>query len=161
MAQGPKAKSEWTKCVCVCVFVMVCTHRSRKRFSTQLTDTGTLKKSRDGWTTRLRGLWQTQPRDFPLEKAFNELISQQVTVCCVCGMFERPTPFTQWSREQLDERAALLRSRVTTKSLKVVVQRAMICLSETVKTFDDHLIICHQCSIAVHKCKLLSLISVK
>ena len=109
------------------------------------------------WTVDLQGFWQTQPRDFVLEKAFNEVVSQQGTRCCVCCMFEWSSPYTSWSRQELDRRAGTLRtlSKVQARPLKVVVQRALVHLppSLTDSGSDDKLLVCDKCSITVHKCE--------
>lgn len=105
----------------------------------------------------MKGLWQTEPRDCVLEKAFNELVSKEGSVCCVCSMFESSTVYTHWSRECLETRAAQLRSAIVTKPLRVVVQRALVHISSTVSnsssTTTDKLLVCHHCSIATHKCE--------
>ncbi len=105
------------------------------------------------WTVKLKGLWQTEPRDFAVEKAFNEVISQEGSMCCVCSMFEAPTPYNRWTREELEAKTSCLRSQAATKPLKVVVQRALVCLPPSVSSSEDKVLVCHQCSISVHKCK--------
>ncbi|XP_064386205.1 lysine-specific demethylase 4C-like [Halichondria panicea] len=111
------------------------------------------KRSRlqEDWTVKLKGLWQTEPRDFAVEKAFNEVISQEGSMCCVCSMFEAPTPYNRWTREELEAKTSCLRSQAATKPLKVVVQRALVCLPPSVSSSEDKVLVCHQCSISVHK----------
>ena len=101
------------------------------------------------WTERFSGLWQSQPRNFLLERAFNQLASRGRTRCCVCSIFDVHSPYRGMDSaqiravsERLDRGSSgerfvieglleivsgegLCRAEVV-RSLKVVVQRALI-----------------------------------
>lgn len=93
------------------------------------------------WTDRFSGLWQSQPRNFLLEKAFNQLASRGRTRCCICCLFDVHSPYRGMDSEQIRAVCQRLhaspgnsptgrsrggRARVRVLSLKVVVQRALI-----------------------------------
>lgn len=124
------------------------------------------------WTDQFCGLWQTQPKDTLLEKAFNELISARGKHCCVCSLGDKDSMFAHFNGQKLKE----AHQRLLTKplhlkhgvmSLKVVVKRALIQLppsllvksegvrSEEASGHGEDLLTCHTCGVCVHKCKLV------
>eukprot|EP00731_Ephydatia_muelleri_P019144 Em0011g1184a len=87
--------------------------------------------AKQDWTDQFCGLWQTQPKDTLLEKAFNELISARGKHCCVCSLGDKDSMFAHFNGQKLKE----AHQRLLTKplhlkhgvmSLKVVVKRALI-----------------------------------
>ena len=90
------------------------------------------------WTKIVTGLWQTEPRDFSREKAFNEVISLKGRRCCVCSMFDTPSPYCSLDRSALDRKVAALRAIAKAQPkitpLRVVVKRALVCLPDTLLT---------------------------
>ena len=78
------------------------------------------------WRRRFNGLWQSQPHDFVVEQAFNQLMSRGGSQCCICSMFELPNPFTTYRYSQLKSTTKCLKAHETivkrglgSKSLKV------------------------------------------
>ena len=53
------------------------------------------------WTDRFTGLWKTQEADFATEQAFNQLMSLNRSQCCVCSLFESPSPFSNYKPASL------------------------------------------------------------
>lgn len=124
------------------------------------------------WTERFSGLWQTQPKDFLLEKSFNQLVRDS-GVCCICSLLAPTSPYTDFDPFQLKQ----LRSRShgtpgrrqrrsqQCKSLTVVVQRSLVELPESLQhecsvasresddEEDSKLVTCQSCQICVHKCE--------
>ena len=94
------------------------------------------------WTDRFSGLWQSQPRNFLRERAFNQLASRGRTRCCICCLFDVHSPYRGMDSGQIRaasqrlqqpsgpsgsaRRGGKRRRRVRVQSLKVVVQRALI-----------------------------------
>ena len=126
-------------------------------------------KERD-WTDRFNGLWQNQPADFVREQAFNKLMSHGGSQCCICSLFETPSPFAVFSHQRYERMVHSLRAveevmpsrRV--RSLKVVVQRALVQLPPSLegRLYQDkeeeegsQLLTCSLCNITVHKCELM------
>ena len=131
------------------------------------------------WTDKFTGLWQTQPRDFVLEKAFNQLMSAGGTRCCVCSLFDYPSPFLTFDPAKLQQlqqqMSPIKRCRVRKPlSLRVMVKRALIELPESLlhkcsvanegdnerdmpseesDEEGEQLLTCQSCSICVHRCK--------
>lgn len=122
------------------------------------------------WTEKYAGLWQTQPRDFLLEKAFNKLMAEEGSRCCVCSLFDVSSPFATFDPASLRRLHYQLqqgpRNRPKLRTLKVVVRRALITLPDSLaaKGVDEmglsdseeensELITCQSCSICVHRCK--------
>ena len=90
------------------------------------------------WTKVVTGLWQTEPRDFYREKAFNELISRMGQRCCICSMFDIPSPYLALDRSELDTRVSALRALANAQPkitpLTVVVKRALVSLPDSLLT---------------------------
>lgn len=118
-----------------------------------------LRASGKVWTDTFSGLWQNEHWNFQREKAFNLAISDDSTKCCVCSMFESPSPFHLLKPELMSEiyqdlhrdkhvhvggssressrekQFSSLHKPVT--ELRVVVQRVLIDLPETSKGTAD------------------------
>ena len=121
------------------------------------------------WTDRFTGLWQSQPEDFVREQAFNKLMSLGGSHCCICSLFESPSPFAAFSHLRLESMVRSLKAAEQSpsrqsKSLKVVVQRAMVQLppslqgrlwQEEKEEEGSQLLTCSVCNITVHKCECL------
>ena len=131
------------------------------------------------WTDKFSGLWQTQPHNFALERAFNQLMSAGGTCCCVCSIFDYPSPYLTFDPEKLQQlyqqMSPVKRHRVRKPlSLTVVVQRALIELPKSLlhkcSVADEggndrgmppeesdgegeEFLTCQSCSICVHRCK--------
>jgi jumonji domain-containing protein 2 len=50
---------------------------------------------------RFDGLWQGQESDFMMEAAFNILMSRGQSQCCICSLFDSPSPFLDYNPAQL------------------------------------------------------------
>lgn len=118
------------------------------------------------WTDRFAGLWQSQPAEFVREQAFNKLMSLGGSRCCICSLFETPSPFTMFSHQQYERMVRLLRaveenSSRSVRSLKVMVPRSLIQLPPSLEGRQWHeeqeegseLLTCSLCNITVHKCE--------
>ena len=123
------------------------------------------------WTDQFCGLWQSQPKDTLLEKAFNELISERGKRCCVCSLGAKGSMFEHFNGQKLKAAHQKLLNASSkpvhlkhgVKSLKVVVKRALIQLppsllvkSEGMETASDSgedLLTCSACNMCAHKCK--------
>ena len=118
------------------------------------------------WTDRFTGLWQSQPGDFVREQAFNKLMSLGGSHCCICSLFESPSPFAAFSHSRLESmvqslRAAEHSSSRQVKSLTVIVQREMVQLPPSLqgrlwqeeKEEGSQLLTCSVCNITVHECE--------
>ncbi|KAI6657992.1 hypothetical protein LOD99_15707 [Oopsacas minuta] len=92
--------------------------RAGKNKSTKLasTNSGLLEKELDtltdkdqkleakmnDWCSKFSGLWKGQsPDNFVFESAFNLVMSQKGSRCSICALFEDPSPFQGFSREEL------------------------------------------------------------
>jgi len=53
------------------------------------------------WAESLDGLWQWQRLDFPMEQAFNSLVSKDGTKCCVCTLLAPDDTFKPLDRDKL------------------------------------------------------------
>ena len=54
------------------------------------------------WCSPFSGLWRGQsPDNFIFESAFNLVMSQKGSRCSICALFEDPSPFQGFSREEL------------------------------------------------------------
>ena len=53
------------------------------------------------WAESLDGLWQWQYWDFPIEQAFNSLVSRDGTRCCVCTLLAPDDVFKPLDRAKL------------------------------------------------------------
>ena len=53
------------------------------------------------WTERFSGLWKVQPADFAIEQTFNQLMSLNRSQCCICSLFETPSPFSNYKPANL------------------------------------------------------------
>jgi jumonji domain-containing protein 2 len=113
-----------------------------------LSFSGAIKRQRiadpvkNDWTDKFCGLWQSQPRDFLLERAFNQLASRGQTRCCICSIFDVHSPYRGMNSEQIRSAAQRLQTTAECKpvnksrgvrSLKVVVQRALIELPSSLR----------------------------
>ena len=122
------------------------------------------------WTDRFNGLWHSQPAEFIREQAFNKLMSHGGSQCCICSLFETPSPFAVFSHQRYEQMVHSLRAVEEVmpsrhvRSLKVVVQREMVQLPPSLegKLYQDkeeeegsQLLTCSICNITVHKCKRL------
>ncbi|CAI8013784.1 Lysine-specific demethylase 4A [Geodia barretti] len=94
---------------------------------------------KNDWTERFSGLWHSQPRNFALERAFNQLASRGTTRCCICSIFDVHSPYRGMDSAQIRTASQGLqisehseRSRGV-RSLKVVVQRALIELPSSLR----------------------------
>lgn len=118
------------------------------------------------WTDRFTGLWQSQPAEFVREQAFNKLMSMGGSHCCICSLFETPSPFAAFSHQRLESMVHSLSATEHSqprqvRSLKVVVQRAMIQLPASLQgrvwqeeaEEGSELLTCSLCNITVHKCE--------
>ncbi len=121
------------------------------------------------WTERFSGLWQTQAKDFLLEKAFNQLVGGGGT-CCVCSLLAPTNPYKDFDPSHLRQlRSRMCESPRTRRrrspSLTVVVQRALVSLPEHLSATgsddeeDSKLLTCQSCQICVHKCECLGLLT--
>lgn len=106
------------------------------------------------WTDDFTGLWQTQNWDFVKERAFNTVAAEGSTRCCVCSLFDSPSPFSTFQpqfvsdlyekllKKKQHNGNALTVSRNKMQSflpksdieLRVVVQRVLINLPNTMRT---------------------------
>ncbi|XP_019855571.1 PREDICTED: lysine-specific demethylase 4A-like [Amphimedon queenslandica] len=59
------------------------------------------EKKQSDWTDNFEGLWQSQPHDFLIERAFNQLLSRGQSKCCICSLFDVPSPFNTYNVSQL------------------------------------------------------------
>ena len=59
------------------------------------------EKKQSDWTDNFEGLWQSQPHDFLVERAFNQLLSRGQSKCCICSLFDVPSPFNTYNVSQL------------------------------------------------------------
>lgn len=129
--------------------------------------------AKQDWTDQFCGLWQSQPRDTLLEKAFNELVSAGGKHCCVCSLGAKDGVFTHFNGQKLKEvhsklvnasKTKLHPSEHGVKSLKVVVKRALIQLPPSLliksevadekkeaSTSGEELLSCSKCSVCVHR----------
>ena len=101
-------------------------------------------------------------RDFLLEKAFNQIISDNGSRCCVCSVCESPSPFVDFSQCELrshhSEMMTEQHSDEERLPLTVVVKRSMVKLPESLERSgsshdQQQLITCQTCDICVHKCE--------
>ena len=76
------------------------------------------------WTERFSGLWQSQPRDFLLERAFNQLASRGRTRCCVCCIFDVHSPYRGMDSAQI--RTAFLGLQTSTTTERFVLEWIMV-----------------------------------
>ena len=61
-----------------------------------------LEAKMNDWCAKFSGLWKGQSQDnFIFESAFNLVMSQRGSRCSVCALFEDPSPFQGFSREEL------------------------------------------------------------
>ena len=82
----------------------------------------TAEKKESNWTDNFNGLWQSQSQDFLVERAFNQLISRGQSKCCICSLFDVPSPFVSFTSSQLYSTVQCIRDRRKRqgeKSLKV------------------------------------------
>ena len=82
----------------------------------------TAEKKESDWTDNFNGLWQSQSQDFLVERAFNQLISRGQSKCCICSLFDVPSPFVSFTSSQLYSTVQCIRDRRKRqgeKSLKV------------------------------------------
>ncbi len=127
------------------------------------------------WTEKFSGLWQTQPRDFLLEKSFNQLVAGVGEACCVCSFLAPTNPFATFDPRRLKQLRSHMRGSPgkrqrrprRPRALTVVVQRALVELPEsllrrcsvaTVESDEEEnskLLTCQSCHICVHKCEFL------
>lgn len=61
-----------------------------------------LELKMNAWCSKFSGLWKGQSSDnFVFESAFNLVMSQKGSRCSICALFEDPSPFQEFSREEL------------------------------------------------------------
>ena len=61
-----------------------------------------LEAKMNDWCTKFSGLWKGQSQEnFIFESAFNLVMSQRGSRCSVCALFEDPSPFQGFNREEL------------------------------------------------------------
>lgn len=121
------------------------------------------------WPDKFYGLWQTQQWNFLLEKAFNMVVGNNRTRCCVCSLFDTPNPLSTFPTQSMSDTYKKLvdskmntsgssKPRIKVNELRVVVQRVLIKLptnlSASKSEGSEELISCSSCGICVHKCKL-------
>ena len=80
------------------------------------------EKKQSDWTDNFEGLWQSQSHDFLVERAFNQLLSRGQSKCCICSLFDVPSPFNTYSVSQLYSTVQCIReSKIRSgQSLKVM-----------------------------------------
>ena len=76
-----------------------------------------------------------------LEKAFNQLMSRGQSQCCVCSLFDSPSPFTVFDPVQLDSTVQCLRANEENEKL-----RNSTCSSLKVTTTYTTVLLLHYCT---------------
>uniref|UniRef100_A0A1X7U987 JmjN domain-containing protein n=1 Tax=Amphimedon queenslandica TaxID=400682 RepID=A0A1X7U987_AMPQE len=125
------------------------------------------EKKQSDWTDNFEGLWQSQPHDFLIERAFNQLLSRGQSKCCICSLFDVPSPFNTYNVSQLYSTVQCIKeSKIRSgQSFKVHVQRSSLKLpfslpppslpAQPVDEDEDEdgsqLLTCQHCMITVHK----------
>ena len=107
---------------CSLVSVTGSKHKKTLDVATPTKKRKTAEKKESDWTDNFNGLWQSQSRDFLVERAFNQLISRGQSKCCICSLFDVPSPFVSFTSSQLYSTVQCIRDRRKRqgeKSLKV------------------------------------------
>ena len=107
---------------CSLVSVAGSKHKKTLDVATPTKKRKTAEKKESDWTDNFNGLWQSQSRDFLVERAFNQLISRGQSKCCICSLFDVPSPFVSFTSSQLYSTVQCIRDRRKRqgeKSLKV------------------------------------------